>query len=78
MKTLKILLAASVIAATVAPGVAFAKKKSNSGGSAPTEEQRKRAHAQGLKDCRKQWGDRLHEVRVEKFYGRWSVVCYHY
>jgi hypothetical protein len=79
MKVLKLLLAASLIAATVAPGVALAKKKpSSNGGGAPTEEQRKRAYAQGLKDCRKEWGARLHEVHVEKFYGRWGVVCYHY
>jgi hypothetical protein len=77
MKSLKILLAVSLIAATVAPGVALAKKKSNGGGT-PSEVQRKRAYAQGLKDCRKQWGSQLHEVHVEKYYGKWSVVCYHY
>lgn len=78
MKVLKVLLAATLIAATVAPGVAIAKKKSSGGGNAPTEEQRKRAFAQGLIDCRKAYGDHLHEVHVEKFYGKWSVVCYHY
>jgi hypothetical protein len=77
MKSFKVLLAVIMIAGIVAPGIAEAKKKSG-GGGAPSEELRKRAYAQGLKDCRKQWGDRLHEVHVEKFYGRWSVVCYHY
>jgi hypothetical protein len=77
MKILNVLLAATLIAATVAPGVAEAKKKSGSGG-APSTEQRKRAYEQGLKDCRKKYGAQLHEVHVEKFYGKWSVVCYHY
>jgi hypothetical protein len=77
MKPLKVLLAVTMIAAVLSPGIADAKKKSG-GNSAPSEEQRKRAYEQGLKDCRKQWGDRLHEVHIEKFYGRLSVVCYHY
>jgi hypothetical protein len=77
MKSFKLLLAVSMIAAVVAPGIADAKKRTG-GGSAPSEEQRKRAYAQGLKDCRKQWGSQLHEVHVEKYYGKWSVVCYHY
>jgi hypothetical protein len=68
-----------LIAAVVAPGIAEAKKKSNSGGNfTPTAEQRKRAYEQSLKDCRKKYGSQLHEVRVEKFYGRWGAVCYHY
>jgi hypothetical protein len=79
MKSLKILLAVSLIAATMAPGVALAKKKSGSGGSfTPTAEQKKRAFEQGLKDCRKKYGAQLHEVHVEKYYGKWNVVCYHY
>lgn len=45
---------------------------------APTAEQRKKMYAQGLKNCRKKYGSQLHFVRVEKFYGRWGAVCYHY
>ncbi len=77
MKLLKILLATALIAGTVAPDLAFAKKNPSSNG-APTAEQKRKAYENGIKTCRKQWGARLHEVHVEKFYGKWSVVCYHY
>jgi hypothetical protein len=56
----------------------FAAKKKPSSNGAPSAELRKRAFEQGLKDCRKKWGASLHEVHVEKYYGRWGVVCYHY
>jgi hypothetical protein len=38
----------------------------------------KKMHAEGLIGCRKKFGTQLHFVRVEKFYGRWAAVCYHY
>ena len=78
MKSLKTLLAVAMVAAVVAPGVAEAKKKPSTGGGAPTAEQRKRIYDQGLINCRKKYGAALHFVRVEKFYGKWSVVCYVY
>ena len=53
-----------------------AKKKVSS--AAPTAEQRKILYANGLKNCRKRYGSQLHQVVVEKFYGRWAAVCYHY
>jgi hypothetical protein len=34
--------------------------------------------ANGMIGCRKRFGSQLHFVRVEKFYGRWGAVCYHY
>lgn len=53
-----------------------AKKKASDG--APTEVQRKKAYESGLIECRKKFGAQLHFVRVQKYYGKWSVVCYHY
>jgi hypothetical protein len=79
MKVLKTILMVAVVAASFAPEMAMAKKKSGSSDNfTPTAEQKKRAYEQGLKNCRKKYGSQLHEVHVEKFYGRWGAVCYHY
>jgi hypothetical protein len=59
-------------------GEALAAKKKSPSNGAPTAEQRKKLHKLGLQNCRKKYGSRLHEVRIEKFYGRWSTVCYVY
>ena len=78
MKSLKVLLAVTMVAAVMVPGIAEAKKKPASSNGAPTAEQRKRAWEEGMKYCRKKYGADLAQVRVEKFYGKWSTVCYHY
>ncbi|MFO1033673.1 MAG: hypothetical protein U1E15_06230 [Hyphomicrobiales bacterium] len=71
MKKLIIALAAISILAPV-PVIAAGKDK------APTAAQRKAAYKRGLEGCRKKYGSSLHSVRVEKYYGKWAVVCYHY
>lgn len=58
-------------------GDALAAKKSSSSG-APSAEQRKKLYKEGLASCRKKYGSRLHEVHIEKYYGRWATVCYVY
>jgi hypothetical protein len=69
-------LAAAIMMAGIA-GDALAAKKSTAN-NAPSAEQRKKMYEAGLKSCRKKYGSQLHEVHVEKFYGKWSIVCYHY
>ena len=75
MRILSTVLAGVLCLGLGAGDVDAAKKKSN---SAPTAAQRKQLYAEGLKWCRKKYGAQLHYVRVEKYYGRWAAVCYHY
>jgi hypothetical protein len=72
-------LVAFAVAITMAgtASEALAARKSTSNG-APTSEQRKKMFEAGLKSCRKKYGALLHDVKVEKFYGRWTPVCYVY
>jgi hypothetical protein len=73
MKTVTILIAGALCFGLLSAADA-AKKKSTDG--APTAEQRKRMYKEGLEWCRKLHGSRIHYVRVEKHYGKWSFVCY--
>ncbi len=76
MAKLKTLLVLSLCFGVFAVEAEAAKKKGSTG--APTAEQRKVMYANGLKNCRKKFGAQLHQVVIEKFYGRWAAVCYHY
>jgi hypothetical protein len=71
------LLAAGIVCIGLFGGSVEAGKKKSSG-NAPTAAQRKKMYEEGLIWCRKSVGARMHFVRVEKYYGRWSAVCYHY
>jgi predicted secreted acid phosphatase len=73
MKSVKILLAAVMLAGTAMPDFALAKAKTNHSAA-----QRKAAYEQGLKYCRKKYGERLHSVVVEMNYGKWGAWCYTY
>jgi hypothetical protein len=73
MKSLKILLAVTMIAGVAMPDLAFAKAKASHSAA-----QRKAAYEQGLKYCRKKYGERLHSVVVEQNYGKWGAWCYTY
>ena len=75
MNILKLACAAALVCSFTLPAEA-AKKKNNN--YTPTAQQRKQAYENGLKSCRKKFGAQLHFVRVEKYYGKWSAVCYHY
>jgi hypothetical protein len=77
MKIAKILVALTLLFGVAAVEAEAAKKKASSS-PAPSAAQRKKMHADGLIGCRKKFGTQLHFVRVEKFYGRWAAVCYHY
>jgi hypothetical protein len=81
MKSLKILLAVSLIAATIAPGVAVAKKKSGHNNSALprtlTAEQRNKM----LEECKKRWpiGPNSYILEYGTHYGQktwWCVPTY--
>lgn len=74
----KFVLLVSVSLCLAVPSLAEAAKKKPGSNATPSAEQRKRAYENGLKSCRKKFGAQLHFVRVEKFYGKWGVVCYHY
>jgi hypothetical protein len=72
------LLLTAVICLDLSGIAEAAKKKKPSGNSAPTAEQRKKMYKEGLEWCRKKVGAQIHYVRIEKKYGKWSFVCYHY
>lgn len=76
MQIAKILIALTLLFSVAAADAEAGKKKASS--STPSAAQRKKMHAEGLIGCRKKFGTQLHFVRVEKFYGRWAAVCYHY
>jgi hypothetical protein len=76
MKSKFVVAAATAVMLSGFAGEAFAAKNASNG--KPTAEQRKQLYQAGLKSCRKRFGAQLHEVRVEKFYGKWAAVCYHY
>jgi hypothetical protein len=79
MKILKILLAATLVASVMVPGIAEAKKKSGSGqASAPSGDARKKQFNDVLKQCRKQYGDNMVEVYWGTHYGRKGWWCSHY
>ena len=78
MKSKYVVALAAALTLSGFAGEAIAAKKKSSSNGAPTAEQRKILFKQGLASCRKKYGARLHEVRIEKYYGRWSIVCYHY
>jgi hypothetical protein len=70
------LLLTTLICLGLSGTVEAAKKKSS--GNAPTADQRKKMYKEGLEWCRKKVGAQIHYVRIEKKYGKWSFVCYHY
>lgn len=76
MKVMSIVLAGALALSSLAVPAEAAKKKPSN--ATPSAEQRKRAYEEGMKFCRKKYGAQLHFVRVEKYYGRWGAVCYHY
>ncbi len=79
MKLAQIGVAVFVLGLALIPVDGFAKKRpAQSSNFTPTAEQRRKAWEQGLKDCRAKYGSNLQEVSVEKYYGKWNVVCYHY
>jgi hypothetical protein len=76
MRIARMLVALVLLFGLAAVEAEAARKKTSS----PTlsEAQRKKMFANGMIGCRKRFGSQLHFVRVEKFYGRWGAVCYHY
>ncbi len=72
----KTLIAITLLFGILAVEAEAAKKKVSS--STISEAQRKKLYADGIIGCRKRFGPQLHFVRVERFYGRWAAVCYHY
>jgi hypothetical protein len=79
MKLSRLILAGAVVSLMLVPVDAIAKKKPGGGSNAaPTEAQRHAAWVTGMKNCRAKYGASLESVTVEKFYGKWSVVCNYY
>jgi hypothetical protein len=79
MKLSSLVLASAIVSIMFIPIEAIAKKRPGGGSnSPPTEAQRHAAWERGMKDCRKKYGASLESVTVEKFYGKWSVVCNYY
>jgi hypothetical protein len=76
MRIARMLIALTLLLGVSAAEVEAAKKKASS--STISAAQRKKLYADGLIGCRKKFKTHLHFVRVEKFYGRWAAVCYHY
>ena len=77
MKATKLALACLVMLSFTLEAEAGKKKKQSSNG-APTAEQKRAAWERGMVGCRKKYGARLDHVSVEKFYGKWEIVCYAY
>jgi hypothetical protein len=80
MNMSRLILITAIAGLALVPVEAMAKKRPSNGGSnvAPTEAQRHAAWERGMKDCRKKYGASLESVSVEKFYGKWSIVCNYY
>jgi hypothetical protein len=75
----RLLVATAILSLTLVPVEALAKKRPSGGSNAaPTEAQRHAAWLRGMKDCRAKYGAQLESVSVEKFYGKWSIVCNYY
>jgi len=78
MRIAKILFALTLLFGVAATEAGAVQKKTSPSTGSPTAAQREKMYADGLIACRKKYRTELHSVRVEKFYGRWGAVCYHY
>ncbi len=74
----KMLISTAVVALVAGFASEVEAKRKHGGGPAgpPSEQTRQKAWENGMKNCRAKYGSLLKEVHVEKYYGKWSVVCY--